>query len=306
MQGYLHSGPVDCTKPFDIDVLKGKTAIVTGANGLDEAYVRALVTAGARVCVGDSDEERGRKLEQELDGATFVRCDITRWDDQVRLFQKAILFSRTGKISHVIANAGIHRSDDIFSYSGDHQEPEEPNLSVVDVNFKGTLYTAKLAAHHFIRQNGMQSSTEQEDTFLTLIGSGAAFLDCPRAPQCCASKWAMRGIMHSLRRTAFFYGGRVNVISPWYVKTNILSDETFKHVSSVGVEFAQAEDAAQCLLRILSDRSINGHSLFVSGRKWASSGYIDLDLEDYPSNALIREIQGDQIKPAPVELGLFL
>jgi hypothetical protein len=91
-----------------------------------------------------------------------------------------------------------------------------------------------------------------------------------------------------------------------YVKTNILSDETFNHVSSVGVEFAQAKDAAQCLLRILSDRSINGHSLFVSGRKWASSGYIDLDLEDYPSNTLIREIQEDQIKSAPVELGLFL
>ncbi|KAJ5465836.1 hypothetical protein N7530_009623, partial [Penicillium desertorum] len=169
-----------------------------------------------------------------------------------------------------------------------------------------TLYTTKLAAHHFIRQNGTQSSPEQKDTSLTLIGSGAAFLDCPRAPQYCASKWAMRGIMHSLRRTAFFYGSRINVISSWYVKTNILSDETFNHVSSVGVEFAQAKDAAQCLLRILSDRSINGHSLFVSGRKWASSGYIDLDLEDYPSNTLIREIQEDQIKSAPVELGLFL
>lgn len=54
-----------------------------GANGLGEAYVRALVTAGyvskmaslarkiidqiirARVCIGDSDEERGRKLEQD-------------------------------------------------------------------------------------------------------------------------------------------------------------------------------------------------------------------------------------------------
>jgi hypothetical protein len=91
-----------------------------------------------------------------------------------------------------------------------------------------------------------------------------------------------------------------------YVKTNILSDETFNHVSSVGVEFAQAEDAAQCLLRSLSDRTINGHSLFVSGRKWASSGYIDLDLEDYPSNTLIHEIQEGQIKSAPAELGLFL
>lgn len=91
-----------------------------------------------------------------------------------------------------------------------------------------------------------------------------------------------------------------------YVNTNILSDEAFKHVSSVGVEFAQAEDATQYLLRILSVRSVNGHSFFVSGRKWESSGYMDLDLEDYTSNALIREIQEDQIKSAPVELGLLV
>ena len=91
-----------------------------------------------------------------------------------------------------------------------------------------------------------------------------------------------------------------------YVNTNILSDEAFKHVSSVEVDFAQAEDATQCLLIILSARGINGHSSFVSGRKWASSGYMDLDLEDYPSNALTREIQEDQIKSAPVELGLLV
>jgi hypothetical protein len=64
MQGYTHNGPVNCIEPFDVDLLKGKTAIVTGgmatdscsffqnthkkigANGLGEAYVRALVTAG--------------------------------------------------------------------------------------------------------------------------------------------------------------------------------------------------------------------------------------------------------------------
>jgi hypothetical protein len=73
----------------------------------------------------------------------------------------------------------------------------------------------------------------------------------------------------------------------------------------VGVEFAKAEDAAQCLLRILGDVSINGHSLFVSGRKWAPNGYLDLDLEDYPQSPLIQEIQEDQMKSAPVSLGLF-
>lgn len=61
----------------------------------------------------------------------------------------------------------------------------------------------------------------------------------------------MRGIMHSLRRTAHHYGSRVNVISPWYVRTNILSEEAFQHVSDVGVQFAEREDAGKCLLRIL-------------------------------------------------------
>ena len=177
--------------------------------------------------------EKGRKLEQELHGCVhvylcynhnadnitrstkFIPCDITQWNDQIRLFQAAATFSSTGKISYVIANAGIHRSDEVFLYSGDNHEPQEPDLSVIDVNIRGTLYTAKLAAHYFIRQNGTQTSPEQEDTCLVLIGSGAAFLDVPRTPQYCASKWAMRGIMHSLRRTAFFYGSRVNIISPW-------------------------------------------------------------------------------------------
>lgn len=73
-----------------------------------------------------------------------------------------------------------------------------------------------------------------------------------------------------------------------------------------GVQFAEAEDAGSALLRIISDRTINGKSLFVSARKWAPKGYLDLDVDDYPGNELIQEIQVDQMKAAPVEEGLFL
>jgi hypothetical protein len=85
-----------------------------------------------------------------------------------------------------------------------------------------------------------------------------------------------------------------------------LSQEAFAHVSRAGIQFAEAEDAGQCLLRILSDTRINGHSIFVSGRKWAPNGYIDLDLENYARDRLIGEIQEDQMKSAPVSLGLFV
>lgn len=185
------------------------------------------------------------------------------------------------------------------------KSPPNPNLSIADINITGTLYTAKLAFHYFVKQNGQAPSPAQQDTCPVLIGSGAAFLDCPRAPQYAASKWAARGMMHSLRRTAHFYGSRVNVISPWYVRTSILTEEAFQNVSHAGVEFATVEDASQCLLHILADTGVNGHSFFVSARKWAPRGYVDLGIDDYDSE-FIQEIKRDQLLSAPVEAGLFV
>lgn len=202
-----------------------------------------------------------------------------------------------------MANAGIISRDDVFSYES---EPTKPNLKVLDVNITGTMYTSKLAMHHFVKQNGQTQSSSQQDTCLILIGSGAAFLDCLRAPIYQATKWAARGIMHSLRRTTHFYGSRVNTICPWYVETGILDHDMWRKVEAAGVQLATLADAGQCLLRILSDSSVNGHSFFISARKWAPRGYIDLDLEDYGSSELLQDIQKDQMAGEPASAGLFL
>lgn len=138
---------------------------------------------------------------------------MTDWDSQLRLFTSAAAFSPTGKIHYVVPNAGIAIEDDVFAFEPD--APKKPALAPISVNMVGALYTVKLGLHYFMKQNGTSPSPEQEDTCLVLMGSGAAFLDCPRGPQYAATKWGMRGILHSLRRTAFYYGSRVNVISPW-------------------------------------------------------------------------------------------
>lgn len=178
-------------------------------------------------------------------------------------------------------------------------------MKTLDVNVTGSLYTTKLALHHFVKQNGTAESPEQEDTCLVLIGSGASHFDGVRSPLYWASKWAMRGVLHCLRRTVYHHGSRINQICPYYIKTNILSDEAFEAVKAKGVVFAELEDAQRCLLHILSDRTMNGKALFISGKKWAPRGYLDLDVDDY-KNDLLKEIQSDQLKGAPAELGLFV
>jgi hypothetical protein len=89
------------------------------------------------------------------------------------------------------------------------------------------------------------------------------------------------------------------------VETKILPKEAFDHVKSLGVEFATLEDAGECLLRIFADQSVNGHTLFLSPRKWAARGYVDLDLEDY-KDKLLQEITADQLKGSEFEEKLFL
>lgn len=65
------------------------------------------------------------------------------------------------------------------------------------------------------------------------------------------------------------------------------------------------EDAGECLLRVVADKSVNGHTLFLSPRKWAPRGYIDLDLDDY-SHELLQEITTDQLKGSEFENKLFI
>lgn len=53
----------------------------------------------------------------------FVKCDVSKWDDQVRLFTEAATF--TGKVDYVVANAGICPEDQVFSFAGDCLFPSE-------------------------------------------------------------------------------------------------------------------------------------------------------------------------------------
>jgi NAD(P)-dependent dehydrogenase (short-subunit alcohol dehydrogenase family) len=89
----------------------------------------------------------------------------------------------------------------------EEDEPTEPDLSIIDVNLCGVLYTSKLAMHYFSKQ---PISTDR-DRCLIITASLAGYLDPDQAPLYQTSKFGVRGLMCNLRRTDRL---RVNLIAP--------------------------------------------------------------------------------------------
>lgn len=66
--------------------------------------------------------------------------------------------------------------------------------------------------------------------------------------------------MRSLRQTCPKYEMRVNIIAPWFIKTQIISPQVAALLMSKGIVFAEKEDAGKAVLHLASDRNLNGKS----------------------------------------------
>ncbi|KIW80819.1 hypothetical protein Z517_07436 [Fonsecaea pedrosoi CBS 271.37] len=147
----------------------------------------------------------------------------------------------------------------------------------MEINLMGLLYTVKLALHYFRRQ----PVDSDRDRCLILKSSLAGYVDLPGSIQYNSSKFGVRGVMRSLRRTSWKENIRVNLVAPWYIRTPILSQKVQDFLDGKGVGFALVEDCCRAMLFIASDPTINGRGIGVVSRQHAQEGYMDLDLDDY-------------------------
>lgn len=212
-----HDHAVNPTASYDVRSLKGKSVLVTGAaSGIGEACMRSFVAAGAFVTFGDVAEDRGQALVSELgpDKVAFGKCDTRSWQDQAALFRVAVDQSPSHSVDVVLANAGISGSDPVFNDTSDPTtgEPVEPDLSIVNIDLIGYMYTTKLALHYFSRQQREVSGGRGGCLIYTT--SLAGYMDHNGAPQYSASKFGVRGMMRSMRQVLPAQKSRVNLISP--------------------------------------------------------------------------------------------
>jgi NADP-dependent 3-hydroxy acid dehydrogenase YdfG len=115
--------------------------LITGAStGIGAATARAAAAAGYRVVLSARSEDKLRDLASELGGgerAIAVRCDVTSWDDQAALFDRAL--DAFGRVDVVFANAGFGGPR-----GWEKHEPDEMREMVL-TNVLGVAYTIRAA-----------------------------------------------------------------------------------------------------------------------------------------------------------------
>lgn len=179
--------------------LEGKVALITGASGgIGAAVARQLHEEGASVGLLS---RRGDDLG--LERALGVVCDV-RSRDAVAEATEAIAL-HFGRLDIAVANAGVGAYGDFLDL-----DPEQVEL-MIDVNLKGTLYTAAAALPHLIDSGG--------GDFLSMA-SVAGLRGLPGESVYNASKFGQLGFTRSLDHELRERGVRCTCICPGAVHTD--------------------------------------------------------------------------------------
>jgi NADP-dependent 3-hydroxy acid dehydrogenase YdfG len=179
--------------------LEGKVALVTGASGgIGAAVARSLHEAGASVGLLS---RRGADLG--LDRALGVACDV-RDRAAVEAGVDAVV-ERFGRLHVVVANAGVGAYGSFLELDPEHLE------AMIDVNLKGTLYTAAATLPHLIAAGG--------GDFVSLA-SVAGLRAFPGEAVYNASKFGQLGFTRALDHELREQGVRATCICPGGVKTD--------------------------------------------------------------------------------------
>jgi 3-oxoacyl-[acyl-carrier protein] reductase len=244
------------------DLLKGKTAIVTGASrGIGRATALRLAEAGANVVVNyfQHREDAGEVVaECERLGvqAVAVQANVAILEDARRLTETAL--EKFGQLDILIANAGIWEGAPIEEMS------EELWDKVLDANLKGTWTVCQAAAKIFKKQAGGN---------IVIVSSTAGQRGEAGYSNYAASKGGQISFTKALA-TELAPTVRVNCVAPGWVDTGlndpVFFDKDFVHRVIDGIPLkrvATADDIALSIVFLASDwsRHITGEILNNNG-----------------------------------------
>ncbi|MEE3328320.1 MAG: SDR family oxidoreductase [Myxococcota bacterium] len=260
----------DIQKAFD---LSGRAAVITGgASGIGQAIAEVLASAGARVLVGDMNEEGAEAVAtgiRESGGDALAQSVDIADPQQVKALVERATLDLGGL--HVMCNVAGVPSD------GPIAEIDESEFDrVVGINVKGTLFGCQAA------MAAMEASGEGGS--IINVASGAIDAAVAGYGLYALTKAAVTQLSQTLAVEAGPLGIRVNVIAPGATLTRFterhlqdpdgtLNQQRYqdfvtamKDMSPIG-EVGEALDQAWLVLYLASDAS-----RFCTGQIWRANG----------------------------------
>ncbi len=219
--------------------LQDKVVVITGAStGIGAATARLLAPLGSKLVLAARSADKLNALCVELGGdALPVPADVTQAADVARLVERTL--ERFGRIDVLYANAGVYIDGDF------HTGDMDAFARLMDVNINGVLRCAHAVLPHMIAQ-------QSGDVLVS--SSIAGFLDIHWEPVYSASKHAIQGFVHTVRRQVLPHGIRVMALAPGFVANELwhISDpvEIARHVEQRSA--LTSEDVAEAALFMLS------------------------------------------------------
>jgi NADP-dependent 3-hydroxy acid dehydrogenase YdfG len=205
--------------------MDGRVALVTGASrGVGAAVARAFSDGGAKVgLLSRSGDDLG------LPGALGVACDVR--SREAVFAATAQVVERFGSLDCVVANAGMGAYGPFLELAPEHLE------EMIDLNLKGTLYTAAATLPHLIAAGG--------GDFVSL-SSVAGLRGFPGEAVYNASKFGQLGFTRSLDHEMREHGVRCTNVAPGGVATDFAMGTGRSEESVEGM--MSAEQAAEAVV----------------------------------------------------------
>ncbi|GAA5889002.1 hypothetical protein JCM6882_009713 [Rhodosporidiobolus microsporus] len=234
----------------------GRVVLVTGgAMGIGREVAKLAGELGAKVVLGDLGRQEARLKEavEEIKAAggeaTYAICDVTSWEEQAALFRHA--FDIYSCIDVVFANAGITSEEPVFKPTAEG-EPRKPDISTLDINLTGVVYTATLAQHYLPKDSSKGGKA------FVVMGSIASFLARGTPALYAASKHGVLGLTRSLAAPFAASGISISLLAPFYVTTTILPRTWLDAFKAADVPLLDPLEVAQAGLWIAQTAKVDG------------------------------------------------
>ena len=239
---------------------ENKVAIVTGAaQGIGEAYAKALAAEGASVVVADLNEDSGKQvvaaIEEAGGKAIFVRTDVS--DAASANAMADATMAAYGRIDYLVNNAAIYGDmafDLLITVDWDYYR------KFMSVNMDGALVVTRAVYPH-LQQRGGGSIVNQSSTAAWLY---AGFYGLAKA--------AVNSLTQQLAHELGGLGIRVNAIAPGPTDTEATRKQaggaSKQLVKGMALKrLGQPQDMVGACLYLLSDDAawVTGQILNVDG-----------------------------------------